>query len=651
MAVFGKKEKVSKKNTSIRPFIVRTEKVSRELKQTAKNFNIDFSLLDFEFISVQTYVRVVEKGKEKPANGDTEIEWEEVEVEDMATLAEKETMLNPTFYIKQVYEIEIKTKEDNPLLKEFDVSIGANGPITKVVATIKGGSRVVFYKDFKTDLRNLIIKKKMRAGLLIGLWDTMMDDAVDSIVAQVRVSEDYTFDDNRTFVVARTNDPKPTINDAMLLHFNEKIQNEDEFGRIDYSKRGFVKSVEEGELLMEYIKPRIGTPGRNCKGEFIAPKEPIVQNEPTFSITSNIEQREDDEKIAYIAKRSGYIVDEEGTYDISENMDIDEISFKATGAVDAGVDNDVTINIAQKDIYKDAIGVGMEVEAKELNVEGNIGSGAKVYCQTIEVKGQTHKNSLIEAETATIHAHKGTLYAKEVNIDRLESGYVEADVVIISQAIGGSVKAKEVYIETIGSYVTVEATKLIDIKVFQGRENKFTIDPTGSDENAANLAKQKDEIARSKKQLFGIQIELEKKQKMLAANEPAMAEIKKRLASYKKSGIAMPIAFVTKLKQYAELKQGVKELKSEYEEKHKRDNLLNMQHDTFQDAIFSAKVMNRDKWRGRNIVRFHMLNPEIDVKMVPKEGSRNNMFKVKKIERGPEEEPTFKIYEEDIVED
>jgi len=654
MAVFGKKEKVSKKVTSIRPFIVRTEKVSRELKLAAKNLNIDVNLLDFELISTQTFIRVIERGKEKSQPTEEaaeEIEWEEVEYEDMKSLTEKETMLNPTFFIKQIYEVEIKTKEKNLHLSEFNLNIGANGLITKVVATVKAGSRLVYYKDLKMDIKSLVLNKKLRAGLFVGLWDSMLDDGIDSLVAQARVADDFTLEDNYTFVVARTNDPKQTINDAMLLHYNKKVQNEDEFGRIDYSQRGFVKSVEENELVMEYIKPQIGTPGRNCKGAYIAPRDPVVKHEPTFTITSNIEARESDEKIEYIAKRSGYIVEEDGVYDISDNVEVDEISFKSTGAVDAGIDNEVTINISQQDIYKDAIGAGMEVEAKEINIDGNVASGASVRSHTIEVKGQTHQTSLIETEQATINTHKGTLYAKEAHIERLENGSVEADVVTIGQAIGGNIKAKEVYIDTIGSHVSIEATKRIEIKIFQGRENKFLIDPTGSEDNAKALEKQKEEIKQSKKQLLGIKKELDKKLKTLQANEPAMIEIKKRLTSYKRSGITMPVAFISKLKQFAELKEMIKELKVEYEEKHKRDNLLNMQHDTFQDSIFRAKVMNRDKWRGHNEVKFHMLNPEIDVEVIPKEGSRNNIFMVKKIEMGDEEEPRFEIYESEITEE
>ncbi|WP_163226615.1 flagellar assembly protein A, partial [Campylobacter fetus] len=53
--------------------------------------------------------------------------------------------------------------------------------------------------------------------------------------------------------------------------YKSKLKNseKDKDDKINYSNRGFVQGVMEGEVIIEYIKPKIGVVGRNVKGDII----------------------------------------------------------------------------------------------------------------------------------------------------------------------------------------------------------------------------------------------------------------------------------------------------------------------------------------------------------------------------------------------
>ena len=65
-------------------------------------------------------------------------------------------------------------------------------------------------------------------------------------------------------------------------------------------------------------------------------------------------------------------VNDDNTYTIKTDMDVGEISFKTTGSINSGVDSDVSLNVSETDLEKDAIGTGMSVEVTERDIDGEI---------------------------------------------------------------------------------------------------------------------------------------------------------------------------------------------------------------------------------------------------------------------------------------
>lgn len=625
MALFGssKKEKTSSKK--VRPTVVRTRNVAKELLSIAKSHKVSPDSLDFNLLEIQTYTRF--------NDGTKETEWKEISHDALYELDENESILNPDFQIKQMYEIEVFSKKSDETYKEFKLAVGANATKCKVYISIGAGSKVEYDERFEKTLFLMIQKRKIRAGILVNIFDTMQNDAVNRVSAHVRVEENAVYDKNETHLVSEAYEPTATINDELVLHYDKK-SDVDEKTKVDYASRGFIQNVKEGELLIEYIKAKEGKPGRNCRGEFMKPTEPVINHAPEFKIDETIEMSEDDDSIKYIAKENGYIAFEDNIYTVKTDVDVGEISFKTTGSISTGLDSDVSISVKETDAIKDAIGTGMEVEVTEIDIEGNVGSNAKVSAIRATIGGQTHKTATLRADKLNINVHKGKAYGKNIHITRLEHGDVEGDKVEIAQALGGHVRAKEIDIEICSSYVKATASRRIEIQKLQGSENVFTIDPLLKKDAQEGLDENQENILELQTTIKDIKKEIGKYTKLIKEGTASFLDIKKRLLHYKKSGVKMPESFVKKYKQFQQMQAHLKEIKEELSVKEEKHNLLTTRTVSFQDNIFDARVINRGRWVGHNEIKFKLVDPDIEVVYRPTEGSDDKVFGLVEVEEG-----------------
>ncbi|WP_321778469.1 flagellar assembly protein A [Sulfurimonas sp.] len=625
MALFGSDKNSKKSSKKIRPTVVRTQNVAKELVELAKSYEINVNKIDFNILEVQTYTR--------KNDGAKEVDWEEMSSEDLTELEDKGSFLDKDFQIKQMYEIEIFSKVENDTYADLSLAIGANATKCKVYLSIKEGSSVSYSPRLQRELLILINKSKVRANILINIFDEMMEDVISKIVAHVRVEEKATYNKNQTYLVAEAYEPTLTTDDEIVLHYDKK-EEVTESSKIDYSSRDFIQSVHKDELLIEYIKPKEGKAGRNCRGEYMEPKEPVEANVPTFSTDDTIKVVETDDNIEYRAVENGYIVLEGTNYTISSEVDIGEISFKSTGNITAGVDSDINISVKETDEQKDAIGSGMEVEVSEIDIDGNIGAFAKVIALKATVSGQTHKDSIIKADKLEINVHRGAAYGKNIHITRIEHGEVDGDIVEISQAIGGDIRAKEIVIELCSSHVKATASRFIEIKKLQGSENTFTIDPVLKKSKQEDLGENHEEIQKLEADVKSIKSEIDKYGEIIKGNLAIHNDVKKRLLHYKKSGVKMPSSFVKQYKQFTKMQEHLKTIKTEHDVKLDHLKLLTEKTASFQDNIFDARIINRDKWVGYNEIIFKLVDPPIELLHKPAENSTDMVFAVVEVEDG-----------------
>lgn len=623
MGLFTKEDEHAEQIAHIKPIVVRTPNVAKELLQASQNYKVPVQSLDFNLLDTQTFKKIGESASD---------DWIELSADEMKDLSETD-FLDPKFELKQVHEIEIFSITQPHPLDTIDMSIGGNSSLCKIYLTIKPGSVAHYYEGFQEDFTYLVNKKKLRANLMIGLFDSVMFQNLSELLAKIRIQESVQFETQERYLIAQGYDPVETVNDKLILHYETKRQNMDEHGRIDYAKRGYVISVVKDELLIEYIKPSKGENGCNCRGEFILPKEPIVKYEPTFGTGEKITVIDTPKSIEYKAAVGGYVTFDGGIYDIQTEVEVTEISFKTTGSIDTQLDADVSINVREKDVLKDAIGMGMEVTVNVINIDGNIGPNAKVTAKKATVEGQVHQSAIITADELSINIHKGTAYGKEVHITRLEHGTVIADKVTVTQATGGKIRAKEIVIEMLGSNVKMTASHRIEIQKLHGGENQFIIDPM-LNESSENLEERSNQMVKVKQSLQEIKKELDSYERTLRENTPGMEELKRKLAHYKTNGIKMPVAFVQKYQQYQQFKEKVTALRNELAAKEDQYAWLSEKHTALQNEIFEARIINHDRWRNHNEIIFKLIDPPIEVFHVPSQNSEEKMLGLFESEEG-----------------
>ena len=628
MALFGSKDKKSLTTKTVRPTVVRTQNVAKELQSIAKSYESKVDFLDFNILEVNTYSRM--------NDGNKETEWEEVEDENLYELDDETALLNPLFQIKQTYEIEIfsPSKDVRTLCPGLKIAVGANASKCKVYLSIGAGSKLEYTKTLEDDLKILIKKKKIRAGILINIFDEMVDDVVSKLSAQARVENDIVYDKAVTILIAESVEPTKTTDDELLIHYEKNADDVNDNTKVDYSSRGFIQSVKEGELLIEYIKAKPGLPGRNCRGEYMQPTEPVVSNEVTFNVDSNISVTNEDDSIKYHAKENGYIAFDDNLYTIKTEMDVGEISFKTTGSINSGVDSDVNISVKETDAVKDAIGTGMSVEVSEIDIDGNVGSNAKVTALKATIGGQTHSTAIIKADDLDINVHKGKAYGDKIKVTRLEHGEVDGNSVEISQALGGVIKGKDIKIGICASHVKATASMSIEIAKLQGSENIFVIDPLVKKSEQEKLDENKDDIEELKNSVNDLAKEVSKYTEIIKDGTLAFQDIKKRLMHYKKSGVKMPASFVKKYKQFTGIQDKLKELQERYKMKKDQLDLHKAHTSSFQDNILEARIINRDRWKGYNEIKFKLVDPPIELVYKPAEGSRDMIFGIVEVEEG-----------------
>ncbi len=620
MGFFGSSDSDNKTSVSkkIRTTVVKTQNVVKELLSLSQANDVAIESLDFNVLDVQSFTAI--------NDGKKDLEFEEISNDELYELDDTSALLNKAFEIKQIYEIEVYSKEPNDAkFPNFDIAVGANASKCKIYLSIKSGSRIDYFKGFKDELATLINNKKLRAGILINIFDEMLGDVLSKLSSKVKVENFFEYTQNETILIAQSIEPTPTIDDEIILHYDKK-NDIGEHEKVDYSKRGFIKSVVKGELLIEYIKPKKGTPGRNCKGIFLEAPEPLETNTPEFNIDETIVQKDRDGSIQFIANENGYITFEDNTYAIKTDVDVESISFRTTGSISAGLESNVNMSVKEEDSSKDAVGAGMEVEVTEIDIDGNMGPNSKLTAIRATIAGQTHKSSIVKADKLDINVHKGTAYGKNIHITRLEHGTVDGDVVEVSQAMGGNIRAKEVHIEICGSYVKATSSKIIEIKKLQGSENVFTIDSLLKKSSQKGLEKNEDEIAELEIATRNIKEEIDKYTKTIDDNRVSFLELKKRLIHYKKNGVKMPSSFVEKYKQFLHIEAHLKSIKKEYAVKQDKLILLTTKTASFQDNIFNARIVNRDRWVGYNKLVFKLVDPPIEVTYEPPEDSQDKIF-------------------------
>ena len=590
-----------------------------EILNLVKSFGVDSKFIDFDIMEIKTECKVV--GESQPR----QIAEDKLNVFD-----------NDKFYVDRVESIkqsylvkfyDVRRAKPTPLP---NVSVNANKNLTKILATVSQNADTVYFKEFDKKLINFIYKKLIKVGILVGIRNKTMLEEVAKISSVLRVKE--FIDKDYTFAVTVGVNVVPSTDDALIYHYKTKIRNVDENDKIDYANRGYLLGVVENELIIEYVKLRDGTSGRDVRGNFLPAQKAKATITKMPEHTENIYAKEDNEGIKFFAKKPGYVKEEKGVFDIKDELDVNEITFKTTGSVDTGLDTNVTLNVKEKDLTKDAIGTGMTVEANEVNVDGNVAANAVVKANKVVIGGQTHAKALIEAKEAKIAVHIGSFEGESVEIDRLEGGKVKAKKAVIKSVIGGEIIAESVAIDTLVSNSNIIIADTLEIKKLKGVNNKILVDFSMIKNTGEQINERMAKIKTIREQIVKMPRTLESKRCVIEENRGPINVIKAKIEELKSTNNTPPVTFMKKLKEYQQLVHEYNALLKEFREKKAAIAELRGEITNIQDGIFNSKVINHSNWREFNEIKFRLVDPARDITYSTRENEIARVITIAKVE-------------------
>lgn len=436
------------------PTTVVSENVAQDLKKTAIAHRIPVDNLDFDLLSYETYFKET-----------TDEEWKQLEGNDLLMHTTEIEVRSPHFELRQEYQIHIRLEKPHPYL-DLHFSIATDKTKTKVIAIIDPSSKIPLKKGVQEWIKEAIIRKMLRHGLLIGLYDQDLDREITRLIIKIQKEGPLKF--LYRLPIGEFFLPIPPINDKVILHYKEANKT-----------NSLIEGVHPGDLILEYVLPKFGRDGRACSGEHIAVPDPSTKYANYIVIDpETVRSEQDEESIRFFATVSGFVERKNGIIYISQELQIESASLKKTGSIETGLDKDVSLKINKKVDSEDAVGMGVNIDVLKLDVSGTVGGNSKIQACEVNIGSQTHKKSQINVtENANIHLHRGNLKAKEATINILEAGKVEADVIRIQKMVGGEVIAREVHIDTLYSNARVTALESITIQNIEGDGNDLIIDP------------------------------------------------------------------------------------------------------------------------------------------------------------------------------
>jgi hypothetical protein len=574
-------------------FDAKTANVAKSLADLVSREKCHPGSVDFDILKVHTYIK-------EPLRD----EFALVEKAHLEKLKDKNFLIDPKLTFAQEYEVRFKPLAVTPF--KFYLTLGTDKFKSMASVTLKAGSVIKSGVDQKV-LYSYFNKLKLRNNMIIYL----MDDQLRSAVAKLaQIANDKPFEKDITFALCNWAAPIETIDDRLDILFEKKDEiKEDSLERVDHAERGFVNSVQAGDILVKYQMPKQGVSGRSFDGKFIAMLEPKIANQPTFSIDDQtVEVKEEGGAKLYVAKTNGCAKLEDNTLHVEQAIELDSIHLKSTGNIKAGIDNGVVVRVGKtdgKNTSAEAIGPDMIVEASEVIVQGSIASGVIITAKKIIIKGQTHQKSTLNANEIEANVLRGTAQSDKIKVLSLEGGIVQSTASEIGQAVGGEIRGEKIVVLNLRGKVTCRATDSITIRQVTKGENKLIIDPGALEKEGLEVTRE--EIEKLRGEIEKIRKESKTLTSYLAKNKNAFTQIQEKILQNKKDGVAtgetflkMAREYLTSQKKYDGIDEQIKAIEAEIDAK--KEGL-----EKFDKLVLKSFVLNETGlWSGHNEVVFKL---------------------------------------------
>ena len=563
------------------PFVTTTADVKETLKEFAASNNVSLEKVTFDILSFTTYYSKLPSTK-----------WIALEPEKRSLMMHVKNLSDENIYLKEQYKIKIYPKDFEKSCTPL-ITLSSDSTRSKIMATIRPPSTFALTKTCKQEYIHEIKRKLLLSNALIGLF--MVDLEIALMPLQLAVQRDEGLLEPLVIVVSQALKPSTNVPHQITETYLHKSENQ---------RSAYEAGVVSDELILEYVLPHIALSGRNCMGQHLQALGPsITTNMIIFYNPDHVYKSVESNKLLYYSKRAGYVHYEDGFLDVSNSLNLDSVSLSTTGSITLGNDKDIALNIAANDDEEDAINKGINIEVSSMDVRGSIAGNTTIKADSVNIGAQTHKNSTLEvAETANVHLHRGDLKAKVAHINILEQGIIEAEIAHVREMLGGEIRAREIYINTVRSNATLIASKHIEIMSIQGRNNKLTIAPARI-QNEEKKVKDLQEQKRLKQAAY-FELERDYKTRMhqFKSNYDRIDEVKKTITKAIKEGQKPSTAHAVKYKQFGLDKERLQNMQTQMQLNLALIEEITQELDTIQNAMQSATIVLKSVWDGHSSI-------------------------------------------------
>ncbi|MDD5211864.1 MAG: FapA family protein [Sulfuricurvum sp.] len=503
--------------------------VKEDLRFAASDRKISLGEVDFDLLSYETYYKK-----------STDKEEHVVQSGNVFAQFTQEELYSSEFLLCQEYQIKIRPPIPMGHL-DLRYSLAMNKTKGVVTAVIDPESIIPLKKGVQEWIKTEINKKKLRLGYLIGMEDEVLDKEILRLLSTIQKNGSLT--EPYRMPIASFFPAIDVINDSITLSYKQ--------ANTDQEEASFITGVQSGDLLLVYVFPKKGRNGRGLDGAPIIVPEPTIKYAGVIQVDDKtISSTKDENGIRFFALVSGFVKRVKGVFVVSQELYLEAVNAK-TGSILPGADKEIFLRVEQKDPGEDAVSAGLRIDIQTVDISGTIGEHTNIKACDVSIDAQTHMKSTIDVTgVANIKLHRGNLKAKEANIDVLEGGIIEGDIVRVNKMLGGDIIAREVHIGILFAHSKITALESIEIQAIEGEGHRLSIDPLSVPAYHAKKSEFLAQIEEKVKLLQSYRKELGMKQIVFKEKNAQAKRAQQRTIEAKKGGFDPLETDIITIRQY-----------------------------------------------------------------------------------------------------
>ncbi|WP_172527633.1 hypothetical protein [Campylobacter fetus] len=131
--------------------------------------------------------------------------------------------------------------------------------------------------------------------------------------------------------------------------------------------------------------------------------------------------------------------------------------------------------------------------------------------------------------------------------------------------------------------------------------------------------------------------ELEGKKNIIDSNKESVNSIKQRIEELRSAKKAPPMSFLNKLKDFQALVYEYNSMLKDLNGKKAALNDLKEELKSIQSLVFEAKIINKDRWKELNEIKFKLIEPKKDITYSTRENELAKLITLRRATLGDEE--------------